>query len=245
MAANSALHSHANSPKLTSSKATVAAAMNVKAEKTRVLVVDDHPIARRGICMVIEGEADMEVCGTAPSPAEAMRLFNELTPHIAVIDLRLGEQSGLDLVRDFLAQDKEFLVFSMYDDHLYAERAIRAGARGYVMKHESAATIVEAIRTVCDGGVYLRKGLTPHVIDRGNSDARPYSTEQLSKLSDRELQVLQAMGDGKSRKEIAAEISVSVKTLDGYRRSMVRKLELRDVTELAQVAARLDETGRI
>jgi len=221
--------------------------MKTEEEKTRILVVDDHPIATRGICMVIAGEDDMEVCGTATTPGEAMRQFNKLKPDMAVVDLRLGEQSGLDLVRDLLAQDKGFpaLLFSMYDDHLYAERAIRAGARGYIMKQEAAITIVEAIRTVRDGGIYLRQELARHVLDHGLSGPNPYSTGRLSKLTNRELQVLQAMGDGMSRKELAAEINVSVKTIDGYRRSMAQKLELRNVTELAQAAARLDETGHI
>jgi DNA-binding NarL/FixJ family response regulator len=221
--------------------------MTAQEKKTRVLIVDDHPIATRGICMVIDAEDDMEVCGTAATSTAAMAQFNKLKPDMAVIDLRLGEQSGLDLVRDLLARNKGFptLLFSMYDDRLYAERAIRAGARGYVMKQEAATTIVEAIRTVRDGGVYLRQELAGYALNRGDHGPHPYSTSQLSKLTDRELQVLQALGDGKGRKEIAAEINVSVKTVDGYRRSMMHKLELRDVTELAQVAARLDETGSI
>jgi DNA-binding NarL/FixJ family response regulator len=221
--------------------------MKAQGKKTRILVVDDHPIATRGICMVIAGEDDMEVCGTATTPAEAIRQYNKLKPDMAILDLRLGEQSGIDLVRDLLAQDKSFptLLFSMYDDHLYAERAIRAGARGYVMKHETATTVVEAIRTVRDGNIYMRKELARQALDHGAGGPTPYSTAQLAKLTDRELQVLQAIGDGRNRKEVAAEINVSVKTLDGYRRSMVQKLELRDVTELAQLATRLSETGHI
>ncbi len=219
--------------------------MKTQKSRTRILVVDDHPIATRGICMVIDAEDDMEVCGTATSPTEAMRRFETLEPDMAVIDLRLGEQSGLDLVRDILARDKHFptLLFSMYDEHLYAERAIHAGARGYVMKQEAASTIVEAIRTVRDGRIYLRQELTRDWLKNEPGGSHPYSTAELSRLSDRELQVLQSLGGGKSRKEIAAEISVSVKTLDGYRRNIIRKLELRNVSELAQLAARLTDTG--
>ena len=113
------------------------------------------------------------------------------------------------------------------------------------MKHEPADTIVEAIRTVRDGGIYVREELARHALDPSPGGTTPYSTARLSELTDRELQVLQALGDGKGRKEIAADINVSVKTVDGYRRSMVRKLGLRDVVELAQLAARLDETGHI
>ncbi len=221
--------------------------MKTQNGKTRILVVDDHPVATRGVCMIIDAEDDMEVCGTATTIAEAMRQYNKLKPDMAVIDLRLGEQSGLDLVRALLVQDRRFptLLFSMYDDHLFAERAIRAGARGYVMKQEPAATIIAAIRTVRDGGIHVRKGLAREALDQGVEGVPPHSTAQLSKLTDRELQVLQAIGNGKSRKEIAADINVSVKTLDGYRRSMGHKLEVRDVTELAQLAVQLAETGHI
>lgn len=211
-------------------------------------MVDDHPVATRGICTVIDSEADMEVCGTAATAADAMRLFNRLKPDIALVDLRLGEQSGLDLVRDMLVQDRHFpaLLFSMYEDRLYAERAIRAGARGYIMKQEAASTIITAIRTVRDGGVYVRKELIPRILKHGqNAAATPNASPDISTLTDRELQVLQAMGGGTGRKEMAADINVSVKTIDGYRRSMVRKLGLRSVTELAQFAARLDEFGPV
>jgi DNA-binding NarL/FixJ family response regulator len=221
--------------------------MDVQKQVTRVLVVDDHPVSMRGICMIIDGEPDMEVCAMATSPAEAMRLFVKRTPDLAVVDLRLGELSGLDLVRDLLAQRPGFpmLVFSMHDDILYAERAIRAGARGYVMKHEPPDVVLTAIRSIREGRLHLREGLAPRILSRVLVDKAAPPRDPLDALTDRELQVFQAMADGKGRKEIADEIHVSVKTLDGYRRHMIHKLDLRTVTQLAQLAARYDETGKL
>lgn len=214
---------------------------------TRILVVDDHPIAMRGICMVIDGEADMTVCAAAGTSAEALRLLQETEPDMAIVDLRLGEQSGLDLVRDLLTHRRELpiLVYSMYDDELYAERAIRAGARGYLMKHEPPADVVAAIRTVRNGSICLRKGLALRILGRILQNPEQAGTPSLATLTDRELQVFQAVAAGKSREEIAQGIHLSAKTIDGYRRSITRKLNLRDVTELSQFATRFMESGRI
>ena len=221
--------------------------MDVQEQVTRVLVVDDHPVSMRGICMIIDGELDMEVCAMATSPTEAMRVFIKHKPDLAVVDLRLGERSGLDLVRDLLTQRPGFpmLVFSMHNDTLYAERAIRAGARGYVMKHEPPDVMLTAIRSIREGHLHLREGLAPRILSRVLVDQAAPPGDPLDALTDRELQVFQAMADGKGRKEIADDIHVSVKTLDGYRRTMIHKLDLHTVTQLAQLAARYDETGEL
>ncbi|MBT3296364.1 MAG: response regulator transcription factor [Verrucomicrobia bacterium] len=221
--------------------------MDVQEQVTRILVVDDHPVSMRGICAIIDGEPDMEVCAMATSPAEAMRLFIKRTPDLAVVDLRLGDLSGLDLVRDLLIQQPGFpmLVFSMYEDTLYAERAIRAGARGYVMKHEPPDVVLAAIRSIHEGRLHLREGLAPQILSRVLVDKASPPKDPLTALTDRELQVFHAMADGQGRKEIADDIHVSVKTLDGYRRNMVNKLGLSTATQLAQLAARYDETGEL
>ncbi len=214
-------------------------------QATRILVVDDHPVSSRGLTLMIEVEPDMEVCGQASTPSEAVRRFKELKPDMAIVDLRLGQLSGLDLVHDLQKHQSGFpvLVFSMYEDTLYAERAIRAHARGYVMKQEPSDTVIAAIRTVRDGRIYLREGLAPRILGRIlKRNSRP-GDSPLDALNDRELQVLQSMGDGKSCKEIADELHLSVKTVDGYRASMFHKLDLRNSTELAQFATRYSETG--
>jgi DNA-binding NarL/FixJ family response regulator len=211
-----------------------------KPNETRILLVDDHPVVRKGLAAVINEQADLHVCAQVGTYDEALEALRSHRPDVALVDLRLEEGSGLNLIGEMLAVTPELaaLVFSMHDDKQFAERAIRAGARGYVMKQEPTETLLEAIRQVRDGEIYLRPDLAPHVMERLIADGGDMQLTELDRLSDREVEVLQLMAEGMNRREIAEEMGLSVKTIESYRENMKKKLELRDTVQLAQYAVR-------
>jgi DNA-binding NarL/FixJ family response regulator len=211
-----------------------------KPNETRILLVDDHPVVRKGLAAVINEQADLHVCAQVGTYDEALEALRSHRPDVALVDLRLEEGSGLNLIGEMLAVTPELaaLVFSMHDDKQFAERAIRAGARGYVMKQEPTETLLEAIRQVRDGEIYLRPDLAPHVMERLIADGGNMQLTELDRLSDREVEVLQFMAEGMNRREIAEEMGLSVKTIESYRENMKKKLELRDTVQLAQYAVR-------
>jgi DNA-binding NarL/FixJ family response regulator len=211
-----------------------------KSNETRILLVDDHPVVRKGLAAVINEQADLHVCAQVGTYDEALEALRSHRPDVALVDLRLEESSGLTLIGEMLAVTPELaaLVFSMHDDKQFAERAIRAGARGYVMKQEPTETLLEAIRQVRDGEIYLRPDLAPHVMERLIADGGNMQLTELDRLSDREVEVLQFMAEGMNRREIAEEMGLSVKTIESYRENMKKKLELRDTVQLAQYAVR-------
>jgi DNA-binding NarL/FixJ family response regulator len=204
-----------------------------------VFQVDDHAIVRRGLKAVLERENGLSVCGYAESAPEALRRMSELQPDLAVVDISLPGRSGLDLVEDICGRipSADVLVLSVHDEFLYAERALRAGASGYVMKSESVETIVEAVRTVLAGQMYVSDDVSNHMMRRflRGEDSGQSTVEA---LSDRELEVFERIGKGMSTREIAADLCLSVKTIETYREQIKRKLELDNVTELLQHAFR-------
>jgi DNA-binding NarL/FixJ family response regulator len=203
----------------------------------RILVVDDHPIVREGIAAVINRERDLEVCGQAGGLAEAMRLHRELRPDIVVADVSLADGNGLDLVKELSALDPDVkvLVQSMHDESLYAERALRAGARGYINKEEAATQLVNALRQVLRGCVYLSGSMTNRMLSRS---VRGVEGERspLDSLSDRELEVFEQIGRGMTTRRIAQNLYLSPKTIETYRENIKAKLNLRNATELMQHA---------
>jgi len=211
-----------------------------KESVARILLVDDHPVVRKGLAAVIDEQPDLKVCAQAGSHDEAMAALREHEIDVALVDLRLEEGSGLNLIGDMCTANPEVasLVFSMHDDKQFAERAIRAGAKGYVMKQEPTATLLEAIRRVRDGEIYVRPDLAPQIMGRIFSDGGRLQLSELDCLSDREIEVLQLMAEGMNRREIAAEMGLSVKTIESYRENMKKKLDLRDTVQLAQYAVR-------
>lgn len=206
-------------------------------QKFRVLVVDDHPIVREGISAVINRERDLEVVGQAGGLAEAMRLHRELKPDIVVADVSLTDGNGLELVKEMIAQDSQakVLVQSMHEESLYAERSLRAGARGYINKEESATQLVNAIRHVLHGRVYLSTRMTDRLLNRSvrgiDADRSP-----IESLSDRELEVFEQIGRGMTTRRIAQNLYLSPKTIETYRENIKTKLCLRNATELTQHA---------
>jgi DNA-binding NarL/FixJ family response regulator len=208
-----------------------------EAIRRRVLIVDDHPIVRQGLKRMIETEADLEVCGEAATEAQARRAIRELNPDIVIVDLALQEGDGIELVRDVHAHhpDVPMLVLSMHDETIYAERLLAEGASGYIMKQAAADQLLNALRTVLRGETYLSEQLSQSLNLRAqNGD--PEAHDPVRRLSNRELQVLNLVGRGVSSREIAAELGLSVKTVESHRQSLKRKLNLATNSQLLQYA---------
>jgi len=207
-------------------------------QRTRILIVDDHPIVREGLAEVLSREPDLVVCGEAGDPRAALEALAACRPDAAIVDLSLGGASGLDLVRDIKARYPEVavLVLTMHDEALYAERALRAGARGYIMKREAAQSVVGALRRVLGGAIYVSEQLTGSMLGQfiGGHHAAPASP--VGSLSDRELHVFELIGQGLGTRGIAGQLHISVKTVEAHRAHIKGKLQLKDATELLQHA---------
>lgn len=205
----------------------------------RVVLVDDHPTFRAGLRARLEIEPSFEVCGEADDLASAVRVVEETQPDLAVVDIRLGTDSGIDLVRRLVSRDDglRILVVSMYEEELYADRALKAGARGYVTKGASTDELVKAIRYVAEGGVYLDPEFSEQLVHRMVLGREGLSDDPVSTLSDRELQVYELIGRGLSTADIAAELHLSVHTIETHRQRIKSKLEISHASELTRSAA--------
>lgn len=205
--------------------------------RQRVLIVDDHPIVRQGLKRMIESESDLTVCGEAESEAQARRAIRELNPDIVIVDLSLEDGDGLELVRDVHAHHPEvpMLVLSMHDETIYAERLLAEGASGYIMKQAAADQLLRALRTVLSGETYLSDTLTEALRARGYGSGNAVA-DPVARLSNRELQVLNLVGRGVSSRDIAAELGLSVKTVESHRQSTKRKLNFATNAQLLQFA---------
>lgn len=196
-------------------------------------------MVREGYVSMFEEEMGLMICGETGSAKEARRLVPEVDPDLAIVDLSLEEGSGLELIKDFHATspDLAILVVSIHDETLYAERALRAGARGYLMKDEASSRVVEAARQVLDGGLFLSPTLNKDLLLQYVRNEHPVSTSPLEPLSDRELQVFELMGQGLTRREIGKELSLSPKTVDSHRSRLKEKLSVDTNEELRRRAA--------
>lgn len=204
----------------------------------RILVVDDHPIVRQGLAALISSEDDLEVCGEAEGLSQAMQQFWEKKPDLLVVDISLENGSGLELIKELLAQDPEIkvLVSSMHDEALYAERALRAGARGYINKDQATDAIVSAIRRILEGRVYLSESMTERMVCRSISPGDDQSATPIETLSDRELEVFERIGHGETTRQIAEKLHLSPKTVETYRENIKRKLNCSNANELTRQA---------
>jgi DNA-binding NarL/FixJ family response regulator len=209
---------------------------NKKKPAAKVLIVDDHPAVREALAFRISKLPNLEVCGEAATIAEALKLVVEKNPDIAIIDISLKTSDGIDLIKRIKARTEtvRMLVWSMHSESLYAERALRAGAHGYITKEQATDRIVEAICHVLAGKVYLSPAMTEKLLQRSVGEG----TELLSRspveaLSDRELQVFRQIGQGRKTADIAGQMHLSVKTVETYRDRIREKLDLSDGTELA------------
>jgi DNA-binding NarL/FixJ family response regulator len=201
-----------------------------------VAIVDDHPLVREGLAARISAQPDMEVCGEAADIESALELIVSRRPSVVIVDIALKDGHGIDLIKRIVAAgvDTRMLVVSAYEESFFAERALRAGALGYINKQELQGQVVEALRTVLRGERYLSSAMAQRLIAQaiGSKVARG----EIEALTDRELQIFQLIGRGKSTREIARELNVSVHTIDSHREHIRAKLELRTGTELIQRA---------
>lgn len=208
--------------------------------KKRILIVDDHPLLREGVAGLINREPDLHVCGEASNAADAMLAVSALGPDLALVDISLGERSGLELIKDLKIQHEALpvLVLSMHDESLYAERALRAGAQGYITKKAGGKALLKAIREVLDGRVFLSEQMSTRLLQNltGKRSGKPASP--LEALTDREFEVFQLIGNGRSSRSIAETLHVSIKTVEAHRANMKAKLKLKAGTDLVHYAVR-------
>lgn len=216
---------------------TVKARVKTKKGKARIFIVDDHPILRQGLTQLINQEADLSVCGEAEETNAALEAITALRPHIVIVDIVLKMIDGIELVKKIRMRDEKLriLVLSMHDESLYAERALRAGANGYIMKQEAADQVVRAIRRVLGGEIYVSDKIGSKLLQR-IVHRRAAGDSPIDNLSDRELEVFRLIGRGYRTRQIAETLHVSVKTIESYREQIKHKIKLRDATELLQHA---------
>lgn len=206
--------------------------------KRTILIVDDHPIVRQGLAQLINQETDLVVCGQAEDAHDAILAIRKYDPDLVIVDISLKDTSGVELIKDLKVQypDLPVLTLSMHDEAVYGERALRAGARGYIMKQEATEKVVTAIRRVLAGEVYVSDGMAAQMVSKlvGGANKKPGS--RVENLSDRELEVFRMIGEGYNTREMADRLHLSVKTIETYRAHIKDKLALQDASELLRSA---------
>jgi DNA-binding NarL/FixJ family response regulator len=207
-------------------------------KKYRILLVDDHPVMREGFAQLINLEPDLEVCAQASEAAEAMTLVLQLQPDIAVVDITLKGTNGIELIKHLRAahRDLPVLSLSMHDESLYAERALRAGALGYVMKQAPISDVMAAIRSVLRREMFVSTRMRSRLLGKFVQGAPTNGKSDIERLSDRELEVFQLIGQGRGTREIAEELRLSIKTVETYRANIKEKFNLRTAMELVRLA---------
>lgn len=214
-----------------------------KSPKKRILIVDDHPMMRDGLRQLIGAQSDMEVCGEADDAALALEKADDLKPDLAVVDISLRTSNGLELIKDIhiRAPHTAVLVLSMHDEALYAERVLRAGGRGYIMKQEGGMRIIEGIRRILNGGTFVSDSVQARIMD--SFSGRKENKATVESLTDREFEVFQLIGQGLSTAEMAKKLRVSVKTIEVHRVNIKNKLSVPTAPELIRFAVRWLESG--
>ena len=217
------------------------------ARKHGVFIVDDHPLVREGLTNLINRQSDLVVCGEAKDSAEAIDGMTKERPDIAIIDISLTNESGLELIKQLVKQFPQvaLIVLSMHDEALYAERALRAGARGYVMKHETSKNVLTSIRRVIGGDTYISERIINRMALRLTSARRPIASSPVERLSDRELEIFQLLGQGRTPSEIARDLNLSLKTVQAYCARAKEKFGVASLTELLRAAIRWDDASHM
>ena len=213
--------------------------MNTLPKKaSKILIVDDHPIFCLGMAELINKEPDLIVCGSESTAEKAWDMIKKHKPDLVIVDISLKETNGLDLVEEINREypDLPSLVLSMYDESLYAERALVSGARGYIMKQKAIGQVVEALRQVLSGNVYASQTIKDKVFNRLISSGKPNEKFSLDKLTNRELEIFRLIGDGLESKEIADRLNVSIKTVGTHRENIKEKFNIKHYTELVKFA---------
>jgi DNA-binding NarL/FixJ family response regulator len=207
-------------------------------EKRRIFIVDDHPIVRQGLALLINREADLAVCGDAEEAGTALQRIEELKPDLIVVDISLNGPDGLDLLKNIRARDPDLpvLILSMMDELLYAERALRAGANGYIMKQQATEQVLIAIRRILGGEIYVSERIANKMLHRFVGGSAAGQSSPVADLTDRELEVFRLIGEGHGTRQIADELHLSVKTVESYQAHIKDKLSLKNGRELVQRA---------
>ncbi|MEY2439191.1 MAG: hypothetical protein QOI34_576 [Verrucomicrobiota bacterium] len=213
----------------------------------RIFIVDDHPLVREGLANLINSQADLVVCGQAEDAAQALAGIGASRAELALIDISLKTGSGLELVKDLKANfsDVALVVLSMHDEMLYAERALRAGARGYVMKRETTKEGVTAIRRVLQGDVYVSERVVNLMARRLGSSRRAAASSPVEQLSDRELEIFRLLGQGLTTSQIATDLHLSLKTVQAYCARAKEKFGVDSLTELLRAAIRWEDSSHV
>lgn len=214
--------------------------------RTRVYIVDDHPMMREGLAQLITDEPDLEVCGESDTGAKALTNVSVLLPDLVLTDITLPDKNGLELIKDLLSllPNLKILAISMHEESFYAERVLRAGARGYIMKHERGERLMEAIRRVLAGGIYVSEQTSARILEQFTGKTSENGGSPVQKLSDREFEVFQLIGEGKTTREIAEHLHLSPKTIEVHRLNIKQKLGLKHASDLIRSAVRWVE-GRV
>jgi DNA-binding NarL/FixJ family response regulator len=209
-------------------------------EQKKVLVVDDHPVFRAGLIGLVNREPDLTVCGEADDAAQAFAAIERLQPDLVLMDMGLPDKSGLELLKDVRSAfpEQKVLIISMHDEALYAERVLRAGGRGYIMKQQGPDKMVESIRKVLQGGISVSDRISAQILDNLSASRSKTKAAPTAKLTDREFEVLRLIGQGREPHEIARHLHLSIKTVDTHRGHIKTKLGLKNGTELIHYATR-------
>ena len=217
------------------------------APKRCVFIVDDHPLVREGLTNLINRQSDLIVCGEAKDSAEAIAGIEKERPDVAIIDISLTNESGLELIKHLVRQFPQvaLVVLSMHDEALYAERALRAGARGYVMKHETSKSVLASIRRVIGGEIYVSERIVNRMALRLASSGQAVAKSPVERLSDRELEIFQLLGQGRTPSEIAGDLNLSLKTVQVYCARAKEKFGVTSLTELLRAAIRWDDASHV
>lgn len=211
--------------------------------KAKIFLVDDHPLVREWLTNLIHQQPDLSVCGEAETAPEALEAIPKLKPEVAIVDISLKSGSGIELIKNLKTMQPRVavIVLSMHDEDLYAERALRAGARGYIMKRETAKKVIAAIRHVLEGKLYLSERLTAMFAEKFVDAGAVTVSPSVAQLSDRELEVFQLLGQGYETRQIAESLNISMKTVQAFCARIKEKLKLASATELLREAIRWHE----
>ena len=206
--------------------------------KKRVLVVDDHPIVRQGLALLINREPDLLVCGEAEEATGALEALAAAKPDLLIVDISLNGPDGIDLLKQIRTTHPTLpvLILSMYDESIYAERALRAGASGYIMKQEATEKVLVALRRILNGEIYVSERISNQILRQYITGSRMVRNSSIGDLSDRELEVFRLIGEGHGTRQIAEELHLSIKTVESYQAHIKEKLSLRNARELMQRA---------
>ena len=213
---------------------------NPAQKQKRILIVDDHPMMRQGLAQLIGLERDLAVCGEAENAGSALNAVSALKPDLVLADISLPGKNGLELIKDFQAIQPGLpvLVISMHDESLYAERVLRAGGRGYIMKQEGGKKLMQAVRQVLEGKVYVSEKMSAGILENLSGRRAGMEGSPMEKLTDREFEIFQLIGQGQGTREIAEKLHLSVKTVDVHRANIKAKLKLQTASELIRFAVR-------